>query len=193
MTHRMQHAEALTHLVAADPALMHLLRVARHIGLADWCIGAGAIRNLVWNHLHPDQPAQLANDIDFVYFEPGDLSGAHEERALDALTWAAPHVVWDVVNQARVHLWYEQRHGVALAPIDSLTTGVAGWPETATCVGVRLDGQDLLHVIAPHGLDDLFNLVLRRSPAFSNATFFAQRLADKQFAKRWPGLQTRHA
>ncbi len=185
----MRHADALTALIATDATLMELLRTAGKLGMTDWCIGAGAVRNLVWNHLHPGRPALCAPDVDFVYFEPGDLSATHEAQVLLALTQAAPQVTWDVVNQARVHLWYENHYGVAKKPLDSLAAGIASWPETATCVGASLDTKDQLHIIAPHGLDDLFNLILRRNPAFTDKALYLQRLTDKRFSERWPGLQ----
>ena len=63
-----------------------------------------------------------------------------------------------------MHLWFEQHFGHAVAPLRSLDEAVASWPEFATAVGLWLDDDDRLHVIAPHGLDDLFAMVVRRNP-----------------------------
>lgn len=63
------------------------------------------------------------------------------------------------------------------------------WPETATAVAVRLRHDDSLHVVAPYGLDDLFNLVCRRNPAIVTREQFQRRVQNKQIAKRWPRVR----
>ena len=58
---------------------MRWLRAARDCGLAEWCLGAGVVRTLVWNHLHdlpPDSHAPA--DVDFVYFDAADLTAERE-------------------------------------------------------------------------------------------------------------------
>jgi hypothetical protein len=69
-----------------------------------------------------------------------------------------------VTNQAAVHLWFERYFGHAVPPLASLEEAVASWPEYATCVGLRLEANDAITVIAPHGLEDLFGLLVRRNP-----------------------------
>ena len=39
-------------MVTASDELMAALRVVRSLGLRSWCIGAGAIRSLIWDTLH---------------------------------------------------------------------------------------------------------------------------------------------
>jgi len=183
-----RHADTLRALVLADARLMRWLRAARDHAPADGCIGAGAIRTLVWNHLHGFPPdSHTPADVDFVYFDPADLSAAHEADVKRRLLDAAPDAPWEAVNQARVHLWRRDSRGLAPPPADSLAAGIAGWPETATCVGVALGRDDRLRVIAPHGLADLFGLVLRPSPAADPAAY-AQRLAAKRHLETWPRL-----
>ena len=89
-------------------------RAACATGL-DWCIGAGAVRALVWNHLHGLPAGSHAPaDVDFVYFDPADLSSASETGLAARLRAAAPDAPWEVVNQARVHLW--RRDGERVPP-----------------------------------------------------------------------------
>nr|WP_307950541.1 nucleotidyltransferase family protein [Streptomyces sp. CBG9] len=38
---------------------------------------------------------------------------------------------------------------------------------TTCCLGIRLDPHDHWHVYAPHGLADIFNLVLRPNPVLA--------------------------
>jgi hypothetical protein len=63
---------------------------------------------------------------------------------------------------------------------------VTTWPETATCVGLRLTAEDRLLIEAPYGLDDLLGLVHRRNPARVSIVEYERRLAAKRIAERWP-------
>lgn len=182
------HAAALRALVLTHAPLMRWLRAARDHAPADGCIGAGAVRSLVWDHLHGFPPGSHAPaDVDFVYYDPTDLSAEHEAAVARRLREAAPDAPWEVANQARVHLWHRNSRGVAPPPARSLAAGIAGWPETATCVGVALTGDEHLHIIAPYGLIDLFGLILRPSPG-GDPEAYAQRLAAKRHPDIWPRL-----
>ena len=165
---------------------MPALRAARSLGLASWCIGAGALRNLVWDHLHGHAVPSALADIDLAYFDADHL-GAERDRELQAqLRRQAPTLPWEVTNQAAVHLWFESYFGHAVAPLASLHEAVASWPEYATAVGVRLHADEGIEVIAPHGLDDLFGIFVRRNPARVSVETYRQRVQEKRYAERWP-------
>ncbi len=182
----MNDAERLVALARATPWFMQALAHARALRLRAWCIGAGAVRNLVWDALSGHAAPSALADVDVAHFDADDLSPRRDadlQRQLHALAPATP---WEVVNQAGVHLWFEQHFGQAVAPLDSLADAVASWPETATCVGLWLDDDDRLHVIAPHGLDDLFAMVVRRNPRRVSVETYRARVASKRYAQRWP-------
>ena len=88
-----------------------------------------------------------------------------------------------------MHLWYPQRFGLEVPPFRSTAEAVATFPETASCVGVRLLPDDELLVVAPHGLDDLLGGVCRHNPARVSHELYAQRLAEKGWRERWPRLR----
>lgn len=182
----MSDVERLKALVRAAPWFMAALRAGRALGLASWCIGAGALRNLVWDALHGHAQASELADVDFAYFCADDLAPARDAALQRRLQQACPDLPWEVVNQAGVHLWFEQHFGHAVAPLRSLADAVASWPEPATAVGVWLDEADALHVIAPLGLDDLLGLRVRRNPARVSVQTYRQRCASKRYAERWP-------
>lgn len=167
---------------------MPALRAVRELGLTSWCIGAGAVRNLVWDDLHGFAAPSALPDVDVVYFDGSALDPRHElalERRLESLLADMP---WQVKNQAAVHLWFERRFGHPTAPLASLRDAVASWPEYATCVGLALRADDSIEVIAPHGLEDLFGLVVRRNPRVSLETYRG-RIADKRHTERWPKVR----
>ena len=66
-------------LIKKDAWRMDILRAARSINLPDWFIGAGFVRNPVWDFLHDFDKQTPISDIDIVYFDPNDLS---EERQI---------------------------------------------------------------------------------------------------------------
>ncbi|GGP22836.1 nucleotidyltransferase family protein [Silvimonas iriomotensis] len=171
----------LRSMVQADAQLLALLACVRAIGLKDWCIAAGAVRNRVWQQLHGQTSLCQPNDVDVCYFD-ADLPPDHARQVQAALAAAQPEVHWDVVNQAWAHLFN------GLAAVGSLAQGLASRPETATAVGVWLDETGQVQVLAPLGLDDLFGLQLRRNPAFANEDVFRQRLTQKQWQRHWPLL-----
>lgn len=173
-------------IVEASAPFMAALRAARSLGLADWCIGAGALRNLVWDELQALERPTPAADVDLAFFDTADLS-AERDHALQArLTALCPGLPWEVTNQAGVHQWFEACFGHAVPPLGSLQEAVASWPETATAVGVWLDGADHLHIVAPHGLQDLFAMRVRRNPVRVSVETYRQRCASKRYAEHWP-------
>lgn len=174
-------------MVRSSHELTAALTAVRSLGLDSWCIGAGAVRSLVWNSLHGFKQTSALDDVDVAYFDSsaGPQQDAHIETRLRRLL---PGMHWEATNQATVHHWFASELGQTVAPLQSLEEGIATWPEFATCVGVFLDESDSIAVIAPHGLDDLFNLRVRHNPVRASAATFRQRVASKRFAERWPRL-----
>lgn len=173
----------------ATPWLLAALRAVRDLQLPGGAIGAGAVRNLVWDHLHGFAAPSALPDVDAVYCDPADLSPEAEARWQAALGTACPALPWEVTNQASVHRWLAPPGGPAVAPFTSVEDGVASWPETATCVALRLRGDGTLQVIAPHGLGDLFAMVVRHNGLRASAETYRARVGEKRFGERWPRVR----
>lgn len=84
-----------------------------------------------------------------------------------------------------MHLWYEAKFGHLVRPFISLQEAVSSWPEFATRVGVTLRADDSVDVVAPHGLSDLFAMVVRHNPMRVGVETFRQRVQAKQYGARW--------
>ena len=166
---------------------MEILRTVRQSPVPEAVVGAGVIRNAVWDDLHGFDSPALIKDVDVAYFDLTDLERRREAEAEKVLADLRPDLVWDVKNQAAVHLWYEKKFGDAIEPFPTIEQAIGSWPEIATCVAVGLTADANLKVVAPHGLEDLFNLVLRRNPD-SARQVFESRVREKQFLERWPKL-----
>lgn len=164
-----------------DTAFMAWLEAARACCPPEWAIGAGALRNLVWDHLTGlrNPPA----DVDVAFF-----GGASQAEVEACLRGRLPAVPWQAKDQALVHTWYEDVFGYPVEPLTSLDEAIATWPETCTSVAVRLRPDRELDVMAPCGLDDLFGMVVRRNPRRVTVDRYRRRLAEKRITERWPGV-----
>ena len=172
-------------ILRASTWFMGVLEAARAVNAPEWAIGAGVIRDLVWDHLH-ERPLGEVKDIDLAFFDPSDLRSERDAAVEAELRSLRPDVDWDAKNQAAVHLWYERKFDHAIEPITSISDAIGRWPETATAVGLRLERSGGLTVIAPLGLSDLLGLVLRRNPRQVTREYFEQWRARKDVARRWP-------
>ena len=185
----MNHRERLVRLIRASPWFMAALRAGRAVAAPDWVIGAGAIRDLVFDHLH-GRSAPPPRDVDHAFFDPVDLGVEREEAIETGLRRRCPDLPFEARNQARVHLWYAQHFGYAIEPYRSTEHAVSTWPEPATAVAARLLPDDSIELVAPLGLDDLFGGILRRNPAQVTRAIFRERLARRSdLPTRWPLVQ----
>jgi hypothetical protein len=173
----------IARIIADDPVGMEQLRAARTLALPDWCIAAGFVRNRVWDHLHGISPPRPPADIDVLYYDPADLSKETEQTFESRLESLLP-APWQVRNQARMHLWK------GLPQHTSTSDSMIYWLETVTAVGVRLEADESLTVIAPLGTDDLLGLRCRPT-AFGRKqrSEYDERIAAKRWRALWPKVQ----
>lgn len=181
--------ERLVEFARESAWFMPALYAVRELGLSSWCIGAGAVRNLVWDRLHAYQSPSALSDVDVAYFEASVLAPEQDAELQEKLTRLLPGIPWEVTNQAAVHTWFESCFGYPVEPLQSLDAAVASWPEYATSVGVTLQADSSLQVIAPHGLEDLFSVTIRRNPSRVSVETYRERVAQKQYPERWPSVK----
>ena len=83
------------------------------LALPDAWIVSGCLVQTVWNGLTHRAPDYGINDYDVFYFDP-DTSWAAEDAVIRQLqnAFAAAGVTVEARNQARVHLWYPDKHGL---------------------------------------------------------------------------------
>ncbi len=146
-------------------------------------IGAGFVRNKVWDHLHGIRwPMVDTADIDLIYFDPADTR-EETEKAYDARLRATLDIPWATKNQARMHTVNNNE------PYASTFDALSRWVETATAIAVTLDGNRV-KLIAPYGVGDLVNLIVRPTPFFEDhLQTFHDRVTAKQWLVKWPKLR----
>ncbi len=182
---RMSASVSLAEIIRNDALRWEALEVVRSLALPDCWIGAGFVRDAVWDHLHglPIQPP--AGDVDVIWFD-GSRAHPDVDKAIEKrLRKKRPDLDWSVKNQARMHL----RNGDL--PYSSSANAMTAWPETATAVAVRRTNHDTLEVSAPLGLEDLFKprLVPTAPFAVRKRDIFDGRVREKEWLTRYPMLR----
>jgi uncharacterized protein len=164
-------------IIRADPGLMRLLTILRELALPQWRMVAGCLYQTVWNVLTGRPRGTGINDYDVIYFDDRDLSWEAEDAVIRRVAAATAGGVGpvEVRNQARVHLWFEQRFGTQYPPLAAADEAIARYASIAHAVGVRLEPDGGLDVVAPFGLDDIFAMVLRPHYALDNAASHARK------------------
>ena len=180
-------ADELAVALRRNQWLWEILERFEEIALPDSWLVAGGIAQTVWN-LSCGQPAERGlKDVDLIYFDAADLSfeaEASHERRVRELFRRLP-VKLDVKNEARVHLWYEERFGYAIEPYLSSAGAIATFPTTATAVGVRWRRGNW-ECCTPFGLYDLFSLVVRPNKKQITRAIYEAKV--DRWRPIWPGL-----
>jgi len=171
-------------ILRADPVRWRLLGVVACLGLPDSWIGAGFVRNAVWDHLHDRSPSPVTGDVDVIWYDPRRSDPFEDRRHEAALLAIEPAVPWSVKNQARMHA----RNGDA--PYRSATDAMRHWPETATAVAARRLSPDTCEIAAPLGLEDLLRLAVRPTRRFvrDKRHIYEERVRSKDWLGAWPLL-----
>ena len=161
--------DALEAIIGAEPTLMRVLTTVRALEIPDAWLVSGAIYNCVWNSLTDRPTLHGVNDIDVIYFDP-DLSWEAEDRIIKTIEQALDGLPVPVQprNQARVHLWFEQKFGFAFAPLGSARESLLRYASKTHAVAARLEADDSLTINAPFGLEDMFAFRVTPNPAADN-------------------------
>ncbi len=189
MTPDASHEERLEAIVRTGPTLMRVLTIARDLALPDWLIFSGAVYQRVLNQLTGRDLDYGIKDYDLAYHDAADLSYEAEDAVIRRVAAAYPpplDALVEVRNQARVHLWFQDKFGEPYAPLRNSAEALERFTSATFSVGVRLEPDDRLTIVAPFGLDDLFALRLRPNPSRQTNGFARTAAAAKA---RWPELE----
>ena len=179
-----QSEQDITRLLEKDSWRMDVLKAAAELDLPDWWIGAGFLRNAIWDAMEgKDSPP--TRDVDLVYFDANnterETDWAYDEKMREEYLFAE----WEIRNQARMH------YVDGFDPFTSTTDGIAHWVETATCVATKLEDGQLKYLFC-HGTDDLFGLIARPVAEFKTEKLlpvFYDRIERKKWREKWPNLR----
>lgn len=184
----LNNVDQVKQIICNTAWLMEALRAVEELNLPQCYIGAGSIRNVVWNHLHGYKNSTPESDIDVVYYDHKNLMDTHEHDLKKQLLSKISNTDWEVANQARVHLWYEKCYGIHISPFLSTCDAVSSWPETATCIAAQIENQDI-KILAPLGLDDLLSMKVRWNPKLVTSETYLSRVNQKKYNDKWPKVE----
>jgi uncharacterized protein len=182
-----ENGRLFAEIIGDSPVIDAVLGRWHAIALPDCWLVAGALAQTVWNRAFGFGPHHGISDIDLVYFDGSDLSEYSEAQHAARIRglFRDLEMKIDVKNEARVHLWYEQKFGYDIEPYTSTTHAISTFPTTATAVGVR-PAEEKLAIAAPFGLDDLLGLVVRPNKVQITRVIYEAKAA--RWRALWPQL-----
>ena len=166
-----------------NPANKAIVDELFHLALPDAWLVSGCLVQTVWNVVTGRAIEYGIADYDVFYFDR-DTSWEAEDSIIHRLNtvFRRLRIRVEARNQARVHLWYPEKHGLPYPPLQNATEGIDRFLTKNTRIGVRRtsEGYDLY---APDGFDDAENLIARPN---MTANFSAANYAKK--TARWKAL-----
>ncbi|MHB0707493.1 nucleotidyltransferase family protein [Roseomonas mucosa] len=176
--------------ISTNPVNAALLERLPALGLPQGFLTAGCLFQAIWNHRSGQPTGQGVKDYDVFYFDDRDLSWEAEDAVIRRVAEATRDLrdgmgaVIEVKNQARVHLWYEQRFGSSYPRLTSARDGIGRYLVACTCIGIEA-ATGAVH--APDGFGDLEAGILRMNPLSGNRHDLFRRKAES-YRARWPWL-----
>jgi hypothetical protein len=166
-----------------NPANAIIVEELFQLALQDAWLVSGCLVQTVWNVLTGRAVDYGINDYDVFYFD-SDTSWEAEDNIIRVLAerLAGRGIAVEARNQARVHLWYGEKHGLPYPELRCSTEGIDRFLTKNTQIGIRRS-QEGYEVYAPNGFDDVAAMIVRPNPApnFSAANYAAK-------AARWKAL-----
>lgn len=171
----------LANTISQNPRLLPPLEALKKLNLSESWMGAGIIRNCIWDALHQTESNLMEHDVDVIFYDESDISKTREQTLEEQLRLIAPQYLWSVKNQARMKIVHQKAY-------NNCWEALAHWPETATCIAARIGKNGEVETLAPYGTDDLFDLILRPTP-YINRDVFINRVLTKKWLIKWPKLR----
>jgi len=167
-----------------NPANQIIAEKLFELALPDAWIVSGCLVQTVWNVLTGRATGYGINDYDVFYFDP-DTSWEAEDKIIRTLAerFAGRGIAVEARNQARVHLWYPEKHGLPYPELRCSTQGIDRFLTKNTQIGIRRT-QEAYEVYAPNGFDDVVDMIVRPNPGpnFSAVNYEAKA---RRWQRRW--------
>jgi hypothetical protein len=169
----------------ANPINALVLQRLPQLELKQCYLTAGCLFQTVWNQRSGYLPHAMIKDYDVFYFDDSDLSWDAEDAVIQRgkALFEGLDIAVEIKNQARVHLWYEQRFGRSSPRLRSTRDGIDRYLISCTCVGIDVGTGNLY---APNGLAETWDGVLRMNPMNPQPELFEKKAED--YRARWPWL-----
>src|SRR5258708_7109057 len=108
------------------------------LALPDAWIVSGCLVQTIWNVLTHRAIDYGIKDYDVFFFDPDTSWQAEDSVICELQSRLERHrVTVEARNQARVHLWYPEKHGLPYPPLSCSTDGIDRFLTKNTRVGIR--------------------------------------------------------
>ena len=181
------HQDAFLAAALRNPVNEAIADELLRLALPDAWLVSGCLVQTVWNVLTGRACDYGISDYDIFYFDP-DTSWQAEDEVIDRLQeqLARFGARIEARNQARVHLWYREKHDLPCPALTCSADGIDRFLTKTTQVALRRrhDGHD---IYAPNGFSDIAGMIVRPNPGpnFSAAGYIAKAMRWKAL---WPEL-----
>lgn len=167
-----------------NAAVQYILENLNFPDNLEWLLVGGCIYQPIWNELTGRNVDYGIKDFDISYWDD-DLSSEKEEKIANDVEnrLFKLHGKLDVVNQARVHLWFKKHFGVEGRPFINLQQAMTTHPFRLMSVGINQK-----EICAPYGTKDIFEMKL----IFNSITHIPREHVFKKMNKwllKWPELK----
>jgi uncharacterized protein len=171
--------------VRANPYNVAIFERLPALGLPQCYLTAGCLFQSVWNLASNQSPEWGIKDYDIFYFDDQDLSWEAENSQIERASklFADLPITVELKNQARVHLWYEQRFGAPYPQLRSSQDGIDRYLVACTCVGIEVETGA---VYAPEGYSDLAEGILKMNSRNPQPEAFESKA--RHYQSRWDWL-----
>lgn len=178
----MKFSDQVIEWIESDSDRMEALELASTLGLNDWCLAAGFVRNLIWDKLHNKEVLTPLNDIDLIYFDSAVID-ENADLDYEARLKAVSCFPWSVKNQARMHVRNNDQ------PYVSTADSMSYWVEVETAVGASFVKGKGVRLVAPFGLEANFNHTITLNSKRPKPNDFKERVLGKEWCDLWPNLK----
>jgi len=187
---KLESEQDVIQLIKDDEWMMEILENAKSLNLPDWWVCAGFVRSKIWDTLHNFTERTPMSDVDVIYFDKSNLNEKVEKQLEQKLNSINPQIPWSVKNEARMHVTNN------IPPYSSSVDAISKFPETATALGLTLDGQNNIVLTAPCGIEDVLNIFLKPTPYFKEtkerAKIYEGRIVKKNWKSIWDQIKIHH-
>lgn len=178
----------LIEILYKNPYIKTILEDNPFPNCKNWYLTVGCVSQSVWNYLCGRDIVDGIKDYDLIYYDNKDISKEGEIKQQERIKrhFLTLPIEIEVINEARVHLWFEQDFGKKIDQLKSCEDAINGWPTTASAIGInKINGK--VNVYAPYGLNDLFGMVIRPNKPFVIRWAYEKKV--ERWTKNWPNLK----
>lgn len=181
-------------IIMQDPLLGKVLRLLDKLhdkAPARMYLAGGCIAETIFNYIYNKPSGYGIKDLDILFYSETSTPEQEQEFAKLFNQQLDSNVPCDFKNQHTITENILKKWNIRVIPYKSVDESCTRWSLTATSITAYLS-DNILHIHAPYGLDDMHNGILRATPRNEPPYFIGKLGFDqktKSLTERWPELK----